>query len=54
MELSTNDVVLLGVLHTNAKGQSFLSLIGRAGPRALDVDLNIVVCEHDSTLLGRL
>merc|ERR1712070_619286 len=35
--------MLLGVVHENAKGMSFLSLIGRCSARALMVDLNEVM-----------
>lgn len=34
LQLLACDVIILGVLHQNAKSQSFLSLIGRASPRA--------------------
>jgi len=37
------DMVLLGVVHQNAKGQSFLSLIGRCSTRARGIDLNAVL-----------
>ena len=43
MELANYDVVLLGVVHQNAKHKQFLSLIGRCGTRALTVDLNVVM-----------
>ena len=37
------DVILLGVVHQNAKGHPFLSLIGRASSRASSVDLNAIM-----------
>ena len=40
--LMSLDVMLLCVVHQNAKGQPFLSLIGRASSRASTVDLNEV------------
>ena len=43
LQLMSLEVVLLGVVHQNAKGQPFLSLIGRAGSRASSVDLNEVM-----------
>merc|ERR1740124_1502019 len=41
--LMSLDVMLLCVVHQNAKGQPFLSLIGRASSRASTVDLNEVM-----------
>jgi len=41
--LMSLDVILLCVVHQNAKGQPFLSLIGRASSRASTVDLNEVM-----------
>ena len=43
MELGSSDVVLLGVVHFNAKGHAFLNLIGRCGSRAVTVDLNTLM-----------
>mmetsp|Transcript_11499 Transcript_11499/g.29666 ORF Transcript_11499/g.29666 Transcript_11499/m.29666 type:complete len:217 (+) Transcript_11499:2-652(+) len=43
MELASYDVVVLGVVHENAKRKQFLSLIGRCSTRALTVDLNSVM-----------
>lgn len=43
LQLLGCDVVLMGVMHTNAKDQSFLSLIGRCSSRARSVDLNEVL-----------
>jgi len=45
LQLLGSDVVVLGVLHRNAKNQTFLSLIGRASSRAEGrrVDLNAVM-----------
>jgi len=45
LQLLACDVVLLGVVHTNAKGQPFLSLIGRCSARAEGqaVNLNTVL-----------
>jgi tRNA nucleotidyltransferase (CCA-adding enzyme) len=43
LQLMSLDVMLLGVVHENAKGMSFLSLIGRCSARALMVDLNEVM-----------
>lgn len=46
MDLGGYDVVLMGVVHEGAKGQEFLALIGRAGPRALTVDLAQVMQKY--------
>ena len=43
LQLLGCDVVLAGVIHTNAKDQAFLSLIGRCSSRARGVDLNVVL-----------
>ena len=43
MELASYDVVLMGVVHRNAKQKQFLSLIGRCSTRAFTVDLNAVM-----------
>ncbi len=43
MELGTYDVLLMGVVHVNAKSQRFLSLIGRASSRARNIDLSLVL-----------
>jgi len=45
LQLLGCDVVMLGVVHANAKGQTFLSLIGRGSARAEGraVDLNAVL-----------
>ena len=53
LQLLACDVVLLGVVHTNAKGQPFLSLIGRCSARAEGqaVDLNTVLSRWVRTYL---
>ena len=43
LQLLGCDVVLVGVIHYNAKQQAFLSLIGRCSARARGVDLNAVL-----------
>lgn len=43
LQLLGCDAVLVGVIHTNAKAQSFLSLIGRCSSRARNVNLNDVL-----------
>lgn len=39
MDLGSYDVILMGIVHENAKGQRFLSLIGRCSARAITVNL---------------
>ena len=43
LQLMALDVALIGVIHANAKGASYLSLIGRTTVRAVAVDLNSVM-----------
>jgi tRNA nucleotidyltransferase (CCA-adding enzyme) len=45
LQLMSYDVLVVGVRHRNAKGQYFLSLIGRRSGRASAVDLNSVMGE---------
>ena len=43
IQLMSLDVILLGVVHQNAKGHPFISLIGRRSARASSVDLNAIM-----------
>ncbi len=43
LQLMALDVSLIGVIHANAKGATYLSLIGRCSVRAMTIDLNSVM-----------